>query len=29
MKKFNDIRMKNVEALSNTIASINNIVIDN
>ena len=29
MKKFNDIRMKNVEALSNTIASINNIVVDN
>ena len=29
MKKFNNIRMKNVEALSNTISSINNIVIDN
>ncbi len=29
MKKFNDIRMQNVEALSNTISSINNIVIEN
>ena len=29
MKKFNNIRMKNVEALSNTISSINNIVIGN
>ena len=29
MKKFNEIRMQNVENLSNTIASFNNIVIDN
>ena len=29
MKKFNEIRMQNVEKLSSTIASFNNIVIDN
>ena len=29
MKKFNEIRMQNVEKLSRTIASFNNIVIDN
>ena len=29
MKKFNEIRMQNVEKLSNTITSFNNIVIDN
>lgn len=29
MKKFNEIRMQNVQALSNTISKINNIVIDN
>ena len=29
VKKFNEIRMQNVEALSNTISSINNILIEN
>ena len=29
MKKFNEIRMQNVEKISSIIASFNNIVIDN